>query len=74
MVDWFKKAFSEGAPDYEPSASRLMSAVCSVASIFWISIVVHHSFNIPDVATLGGLTAFSTAHYVANKITGMTGR
>ena len=72
-AEWAKKAFSEGAPDYEPSSSRIISAICSLASICWITLVVHHTHALPDVATMGGATAFSTAHYAANKITGMTG-
>lgn len=73
-TEWIRKVFSEGAPDYEPSSSRIISAVCSIASIAWITLVVYHSHALPDVASMGGATAFSTAHYAANKITGMMGR
>jgi hypothetical protein len=71
MFDWLKKALSEGAPEYEPSTSRLLSAICTLASIAWITVLVHHSYALPDVATLGGLTAFNTAPYAANKFAGM---
>lgn len=74
MFTYIKQVFSEGSPDYEPSSSRIMSAICSVASIAWISHIVYHTHALPDVATLGGATAFSTAHYAANKFTGMIGK
>lgn len=69
MIDFFKKMFSEGGPDYEPSSGRMISAACTLASICWISHIVYHAHALPDVATLGGTTAFSVAHYAANRVT-----
>lgn len=74
MFDFFKKALSEGAPDYEPSTSRVLCVICTIASIVWISLVVYHSHAIPDVSTLGGTAAFSTAPYAINKVTGMAAK
>jgi hypothetical protein len=71
MIPFLKQAFSDGD---QASSSRIMSAVCSLASIGWITHIVLHSHALPDVATLGGVTAFSTAHYAANKIAGMVGK
>jgi hypothetical protein len=74
MFDFIKKAFTEGAPDYEPSSSRILSGLCTLGAIGWISHIVIHTHAMPDVATLGGATAFSVAHYSANKLTGMAGK
>lgn len=51
----------------QPSASRLISAVCTAFSIIWISHIVFTKHVIPDGTALAGLTAFGTAHYAANK-------
>lgn len=71
MRQFLKQAFSDGD---QASSSRIMSAVCTLASIFWVTNIVAHTHALPDVATLGGLTAFSTAHYAANKLAGMVGK
>ena len=74
FIQWSGRAFTEGAPEYDPSTGRILSAVCTVAAIVWVSLLWKHSHVMPDVGTLGGLTAFMTAHYAANKLTGMMGR
>jgi len=66
MRDFIKQAFMDSGV---PSSSRLLSAVCSFASIGWITHIVMHTHAMPDVATLGGVTAFSVAHYSANRLT-----
>lgn len=66
MLAFIKSAFSDGD---QPSSSRLLSGLCSLASIVWITHIVLHTHALPDVATLGGATAFSTAHYAANRLT-----
>ena len=63
--DFIKKAFSDNDI---PSSSRIISAVCALASIVWISHVVYHTHALPDAVSTAGVTAFSTSHYVANKV------
>ena len=74
MLDFFKKAFSEGVPDYEPSSSRLVSAICAIAVIGWGTHVAIHTHALPDPASMAAATAFSTAHYVANRVTNAFGK
>jgi hypothetical protein len=65
MKDFIKQAFSDNG---SPSSSRIISAVCALAAIAWISHVVIHTHALPGMAETGGVTAFSTSHYIANKI------
>ena len=66
MRDFLRQAFMDNGV---PSSSRLLSAICTVASIGWITHIVFHTHAMPDVATIGGATAFSVAHYSANRLT-----
>jgi hypothetical protein len=66
MREFLKQAFTDGGT---PSSSRLLSAFCTIASIGWITHIVAHTHAMPDVATIGGATAFSVAHYSANRLT-----
>jgi hypothetical protein len=68
MQEFIKLAFSDGG---SPSSSRIVSAVCALASIVWISHVVYHTHALPDAVSTAGVTAFSTSHYLANKVTGI---
>jgi len=65
MKQFIKGAFSDNGT---PSSSRIVSAVCALASIVWISHVVYHTHALPDAVATAGVTAFSTSHYVANKV------
>jgi multisubunit Na+/H+ antiporter MnhB subunit len=66
MKDFIKQAFSDGG---SPSSSRIISAVCALAAIGWITHVVIHSHALPGIAETGGITAFTTSHYIANRVT-----
>jgi hypothetical protein len=68
MKDFIKGAFSDNGV---PSSSRIVSAVCALSSIVWISHVVWHTHALPDAVSTAGVTAFSTSHYVANKVAGI---
>jgi uncharacterized membrane protein YbhN (UPF0104 family) len=68
MWTGIKQAFSEN--DGTVSSARLLTALCTLASLVWISYIVYHTCALPDAVTLGGTTAFSVAHYAANKLTG----
>ena len=58
---WLRKAFEENGT---PSSARLLSAVCTICSLMWISVVVGKTGNLPDATILGGLSAFNTSHYL----------
>lgn len=66
MLDFIKQAFSDGGT---ASSSRIISFICTLAVIAWITHVVCHSHALPDAITMGGATAFSTSHYIANRVT-----
>ncbi len=66
MKEFFKQAFSDNG---SPSSSRIISAVCALAAIGWISHVVIHTHALPGGVETGGITAFTTSHYIANRIT-----
>lgn len=71
MLEFLKGAFSDGGT---PSSSRIISAVCTIAAIGWITHVVVHTHALPDVASMGGVTAFGTSHYIANRVTTAFGK
>jgi dolichyl-phosphate-mannose--protein O-mannosyl transferase len=68
MRDFLRKAFSDGD---QPSSSRVMSAICSIAVIAWGTHVVAHTHAMPDALALGAATAFAVSHYTAGKVTGI---
>lgn len=68
MKEFVKQAFSDNG---QASSSRIIAAISTIASIAWISCLVHHNHALPDVATLGGVTAFGTAHYAVNRFSQM---
>lgn len=63
-----KQALSEN--DGTVSLARILSSICTFASICWVTHVVVHTHALPDAITFSGTTAFSVAHYAANKLTG----
>lgn len=68
MLAFLKAAFSDNGT---PSSSRIIAAISTLASVGWITYMLIHSHVLPDVATLGGLTAFGTAHYAVNRFSQM---
>jgi hypothetical protein len=71
FIEFVKGAFSDGG---DPSSSRIISAVCALAVIAWGTHVVVHTHALPDPVALTAATAFSTSHYVANRITTAFGK
>ena len=59
--DWIRSAFEENGTT---SSARLLSAICTICSLLWISVVVGQTGHLPDATVLGGLSAFNTSHYL----------
>jgi hypothetical protein len=68
MSEFLKRAFSENELPNAPSASRLIMGVSTLFACGWITHIVWHSHALPDVMSMGGLVAFSTAAYTVGKI------
>lgn len=68
MKEFLRSAFSDAG---QPSSSRIMSAICSLAVIAWGTHVVIHTHTMPDAIPMGAATAFAVSHYTANKVTGI---
>lgn len=71
MTNFLKRAFSDGG---SPSSSRIISAVFSLSAIAWITHVVLHTHALPGGVETAGITALTTSHYVANRVTEVIGR
>lgn len=65
-LDFVKKAFSD---DGTPSSSRLLTLFHSLVASGCLIFVVVKNHTLPDGTILGGLGAFSTAHYLVNRAT-----
>lgn len=61
MLDWLKKACSEGAPDFEPSASRVLAIVVVVNSLVLLNAIVFAVLRHHYAVTLGEVGAFMSA-------------
>jgi hypothetical protein len=70
-LDFLKRAFSDGGV---PSSSRLLTFLHSVAAIGVLIFYVVKTHLLPDGTVLGGLGAFSTAHYLVNRATTAFGK
>ncbi len=70
-MKFIRQAFSDGNA---PSSSRIISAVLSMAAIGWITHVVLHTHALPGGVETAGITALTTSHYVANRITEVIGK
>lgn len=70
-LDFIKKAFSD---DGTPSSSRLLTLFHSLVASSCLVYVVVKNHALPDGTVLGGLGAFSTAHYLVNRATTAFGK
>jgi hypothetical protein len=71
MVKFIQDAFSDAGL---PSASRILSGLCTATSCFAIVYYVVHKLELPDPLVSGGLAAFGTSHYAANLARNMFGK
>jgi len=69
---FLKEAFSDD--DGSPSSSRLILGVCALSVIAWGTHVVVHTHSLPDPTAMAAATAFSTSHYIANRVTRAFGK
>lgn len=68
-----KSMFSEA--DGTVSFARVQSMIHCLCGVSWVSLfVVHNQFHIPDLATLGGISAFIVGPYGINKASTMFGK
>jgi hypothetical protein len=71
FLDFLKKAFSDAGT---PSSSRLLTLFHSLVASGCLIYVVAKNHTLPDGTVLGGLGAFSTAHYLVNRATTAFGK
>jgi hypothetical protein len=71
IIDFIRKAFSDGG---NPSSSRLLTLGHSLVASFVLVFYVLKTKQLPDGGTLGGLGAFTTAHYLVNRATTAFGK
>lgn len=65
VTGFLKEAFSDNG---EPSSSRLLTLLHSVVATFALVFYTIKTHLLPDGTTLGGLGAFTTAHYLVNRV------
>jgi hypothetical protein len=71
MLDWLKKAFSDNG---QPSSSRLLTALHSLAATFVLVYIAVKTRIYPDSAQGAALGGFATVHYMVNRITTAWGK
>lgn len=70
-MSFIKKAFSDNG---QPSSSRLLAVLHSVASIFVLVFVAVKTHTYPGAAEGSALGGFSVAPYMVNRITTAWGK
>lgn len=69
--EWISKAFSDNG---QPSSSRLLTLLHSLAVIFVLIFVAVTTHHYPGTAEGGALGGFATVHYAVNRITTAWGK
>lgn len=72
MIQFLKSAFTETQPGKESASfARLASAVIVVFSVVWVSFIVWHKHELPELASLA---LFNTSIYGMNRASAFFGK
>lgn len=70
-LEFLRRAFSDNGV---PSSSRILTLLHSLVAMGVLVFYVVKTHTMPDGGTLGGLGAFTTAHYLVNRATTAFGK